>query len=109
MLMLLFVLDRVPSFHALWERLTKGRCPGCPCRGERERALQAPACSVARSIPGAAASHHALAGDEPAAAHVGGQLGAFAQRVLAIDDTTLDALARKTEWLKGFEKGRRRP
>jgi len=33
------------------------------------------------------------------------ELAPFATGVFAIDDTTLDALARKTEWLKGFAKG----
>ncbi len=106
MLMLLFVLDRVPSFYALWERLTKGRCPGLPLVEVSESALYKRLHAVSHEVFLALLrdTTRSLA-TSPLQRTWVANLVPFAQRVLAIDDTTLDALARKTEWLKGFEKG----
>ena len=106
MLMLVYVLDRLPSFSALWEQVTRGRCPGLPL-------IEATRSAFYKRLH--AVSHeyflellrHTTRGLEtsPLRREWIASLAPFAQRVLAIDDTTLDGLARKTKWLKGFKKG----
>lgn len=106
MLMLLFVLGRVPSFRALWERLTKGLLPGVPLVEVSESALYKRLHTVSHEVflELLRNTTRSLA-TSPLRRTWVADLVPFAQRVLAIDDTTLDALARKTAWLKAFEKG----
>lgn len=106
MLMLLFVLDRVPSLRVLWERLSKGRCPGLPLVEVSESALYKRLHAVSHQVFLELLRNvtRCLAMSPLRRTWVA-DLVPFAQRVLAIDDTTLDALARKTVWLKCFEKG----
>lgn len=106
MMLLLFVLDRVPSFYALWERLTKGRLPGLPLVELSENALYQRLHAVSHEVFLMLLRHTTRAQTaSPLRRTWVANLVPFAQRVLAIDDTTLDAMARKTGWLKGFEKG----
>lgn len=106
MLILVFVLDRLPSFSALWEELTRGRCPGLPLIEATRSAFYKRLHAVSHEYFLELLRHTTRnLKSSPLQREWIANLVPFAQRVLAIDDTTLDALARKTKWLKGFKKG----
>lgn len=106
MLMLLFVLDKVDTFSGLWRKLMRGDCRGLPAIDVTESALYKRLKAVSHELflDLLRTTTRSLT-NSPLRRSWVKDLAPFATRILAIDDTTLDALARKTKWLKGFEKG----
>jgi len=104
--MLLFVLGRAPSLMRLLDRLTKGLCPGLPVVDVSASAFYKRLTAVSHEVFLALLrdTTRSLA-SSPYRRKWVADLVPFATRIFAIDDTTLDALARKTERLKRFAKG----
>jgi len=106
LLLLHFVVLRVPSFLALLDRWAEGSLPGLrPGKVSRQawsQRLQALPhrlfLSVLRDVT---LSLRTQTGSRPWVA----ALAPFATAIVGVDDTTLDALARKVEWLWCFASG----
>jgi hypothetical protein len=102
-----FVMERLPSIQALFDQLTTGRVPGiapiaCTIQALYKRLHTLPHTVFCQAF--LQVTHHLAALSSGERSWIR-SLAPFATGLYALDDTTLDALVRKTTDLKQFPKG----